>query len=261
MRPTRTALLLGLSLAGLAAVAGTLAVRIATAPPAEVELAGYVSPLANRTSNQRHNARLAARALDGWVIGPHGLFSFNRAVGSWSFDRGYRKAPVSYDGELVPSFGGGVCQASSTLYNAALLAGMEVVERHRHSVAPGYVPPGRDAAVAQVDVDLRFRNPYPWPVRIHTSCQGDQLVVRMTGAQRPAERVALTSRILAVRRPQRLTRDMPTGSSRSYLRSPGAPGYRVVVYRVASRDGSEVSRERISEDTYRAMDRIVALGR
>lgn len=250
----------GATLAALAAVVGLLAFRITSAPPEEVELAGYVTPLGSRTANQRHNARLAARAIDGWVVAPHGLFSFNRAVGSWSFDRGYRKAPVSYDGELVPSFGGGVCQTSTTLYNAALLAGMQVLERHRHSVAPGYVPPGRDAAVAQVAVDLRFRNPYPWPVRIRTSAEGERLVVRLMGAERPADQVALTSRILSVRQPRRLTRGMPEGAGRSYLRSPGAPGYRVAVYRLVTRSGAEVRRERISEDTYRAMDRIVAMG-
>src|SRR5215217_4730092 len=92
----------------LAAVVGGLFGWIALLPPAEVEIAGYATSLNGRTRNQRHNAQLAANSLDGAVIPAGSLFSFNTAVKSWSADQGYRKAPVSYDGELVPAFGGGV---------------------------------------------------------------------------------------------------------------------------------------------------------
>src|SRR3989337_693852 len=119
------------------------------------------------------------KAVDGKVLQAGAEFSFNRTVGSWSADRGYVKAPVSYDGELIPSWGGGVCQVSSTLYNAALLAGLEILERHRHRFPARYVPPGQDAAVAQLDIDLRFRNPYRWPVRIEAEAEGDEVICRI----------------------------------------------------------------------------------
>jgi vancomycin resistance protein YoaR len=90
--------------------------------------------------SQRHNARKAALSLDNQTIAPGATFSFNKVVKSWSWDQGYVKAPVSYDGELIPAYGGGVCQASTTLYNAVLLAGLPIVERHSHVFTPHYVP-------------------------------------------------------------------------------------------------------------------------
>src|SRR5438034_768143 len=116
--------------AAFTALAGLLAVLFAnlSGPPArEIEIGGYATSLEGRTDSQRFNARKAAEALDGTVIGPGAVFSFNKVVKSWSFDQGFLKAPVSYDGELVRAYGGGVYQASTTLYNAALLAGLPIV--------------------------------------------------------------------------------------------------------------------------------------
>ena len=133
--------------------------RLLGAPNPQIEMAGYATTLQGAHRGQKHNARLAAEAINGKVIAPGEVFSFNRAVKSWTVDQGYVKAPVSFDGELVRAFGGGVCQTSTTLYNAALLAGCTVVERHPHSFRPLYCPPGRDAAVAYPGVDLRIKNP------------------------------------------------------------------------------------------------------
>lgn len=246
----------------LAGMGGMLFFRLSAPPRREVELAGYATNLKGRTTSQRHNARLAAEALDGKTIAPGAVFSFNRTVKSWSEDQGYVKAPVSYDGELVKAYGGGVCQTSTTLYNAALLAGLPIVERHSHVFAPHYVPPGRDAAVAQYTVDLRFRNPYPWPIRIRAAAEGDRLDIRLYGAERPATSVQVVADVLSASRPARLTRVVyrPTSvAGRAFLRNPGATGYRVVTYRVFSRNGREVRRERLADDSYEAMDRIVQL--
>ncbi len=226
----------------------------------EVEIAGYATSLEGRTASQRTNARKAARALNGVLIGPGATFSFNRVVKSWSFDQGFLKAPVSYDGELVRAYGGGVCQTSTTLYNAALLAGLPIIERHSHVFAPHYVPPGRDAAVAQKVVDLQFRNPYLWPIRIRSTISRDRMEIRLYGAERPREAVDIDSEVLDSVEPQRLTRVVyrPGGTSgRSYLRNPGAVGYRVVTYRVVSFGSREIRRERLADDTYQAMNRVI----
>src|SRR5687768_9796154 len=86
-----------LAIALLLALGGALFARLAGAPAGQVELAGYATSLRHRTVNQRHNARLAAQRLDGKVVPPRGVFSFNQAVESWSIDQGYVKAPVSFD--------------------------------------------------------------------------------------------------------------------------------------------------------------------
>ena len=228
--------------------------------PREVELAGFATSLEGRTDSQRINARKAADALDGKVVGPGAVFSFNKIVKSWSFDQGFLKAPVSYDGELVRAYGGGVCQTSTTLYTAALLAGLPILERHSHVFVPHYVPPGRDAAVAQQTIDLRFRNPYPWPIRIRSVGERDRIAIRILGARLPRHNFDIETNVLNSITPQRLTRVVyrPGGTAgRAYLRNPGAVGCRVVTYRVALDGATEVRRERLSDDTYEAMNRIV----
>jgi vancomycin resistance protein VanW len=254
----------------LVALGGTLFARLATAPTGPVEIAGYATSLKGRTASQRHNARLSAQALDGWVIAPGAVFSFNRAVKSWSVDQGYVKAPVSFDGELVRAYGGGVCQTSTTLYNAALLAGLPILERHPHVFRPQYIAPGRDAAVAYPGVDLRFKNPHSWPLRIRAEAHGDTLTVRLLGSEPLATTVQVTNEVLSTSPPARLTRvirsrpsingsHLNTTSTHAYLRSAGAAGFRVVTYRVFSQGSHELRRERLADDSYPAMNRIIAL--
>jgi vancomycin resistance protein YoaR len=243
-------------------VGALLAVQLATGAPAEVEIAGYSTMLTGRSANQRHNAGLAAGSLNGVSIAPGGDLSFNKTVRSWTADRGYVKAPVSYDGELIRAFGGGVCQTSTTFYNAALLAGLTILERHAHVFAPSYVSPGRDAAVAQYDIDLRVRNHYPWPIRIRTRVAGERLEVRLLGRMPVPETAEVTANVLSTTSPARLTlavEEAAGGMSPAAVRSPGATGYRVVTYRTFWRDGRALRHELLSDDTYAAMNRIVML--
>lgn len=172
-----------LRVASLVALALLVCAGIAVArlPEAGETLGSYGTSLRERARSQRVNVRRAARALDGVTLAPGETFSFNRRVGPWNAAAGYRKAPVSFDGELMASYGGGVCQTSTTLYNAALIAGLQVVERHRHIRPPTYVAPGRDAAVAMPGIDLRLRNPYPFPVRLKSRVVGESLLVAVTG--------------------------------------------------------------------------------
>jgi vancomycin resistance protein YoaR len=243
-------------------VGACMCLELGAPGPSSVPLSGYATSLTGRTHSQRFNAVRAASALNGKVILPGAEFSFNKTVKSWSLDRGYEKAPVSYDGELVKAYGGGVCQTSTTLYNAALLAGLEIVERHPHVFAPHYVPPGRDAAVAQYNVDLRLKNPYQWPVTLHTAANEDRLEVRITGLQKPEQEVHIDSEVLSRTEPERLTRVVYVTThrtGRTFIRNPGSRGYRVCTYRVFYRDGHEVRREMLGDDTYESMNRIVQM--
>jgi vancomycin resistance protein YoaR len=195
---------------------------------------------------------LALERLVGVEIPAGGAFSFNERVGTFSRDAGYRKAPVSYNGQLIDDWGGGVCQTSTTLYNAALLAGMQILERNRHRFQPSYVPPGRDAAVAFSNIDLRFRNPHPFPVRIEGEVHGGRLQVRLVGPQAPAVRPEVISDVHEVREPQIFTLGGPGGRRR--VRNTGKAGFEVSVYRITGN-----RRERISHDNYPAMNRVVEI--
>ena len=228
-------------------------------PPPEVQLSAFATRLEGRSKAQRHNAELAAHSLNGVVIKPGTIFSFNQSVRGWSAERGFVRAPVSFDGELVAAFGGGVCQTSTTLYNAALLAGLSIRERHHHVFAPHYITPGRDAAVAYPNLDLRLSNPYPFPVRVRSEINDGQLRVELWGKQIPSMQFSLISRILSKASPEPVARHFPGHSGTpTFMRSSGATGYRVVTYRVVTeKTGHKEHRERLSDDSYPAMPEVI----
>lgn len=239
-------------LAALGLVAWTIA-----QPPGWRSIASYGTSLSGRTDAQIHNLEIAIRSIDGKVLPPKGEFSFNRTVGSWTAQRGYVKAPVSFDGELIPAWGGGVCQASSTLYNAALLAGLDILERHRHRFSAKYVPPGQDAAVAQYDIDLRLRNPYNWPVKIEARFAGGRVVCRILSQRPIGKQIAIEREISQITAPSEVIKATGNGSSgRIRIINHGQPGMRVVIYRRITQ-GTHSSRVLISENTYPPMNRLI----
>lgn len=108
--------------------------------------------------NRSHNIRISAEAISGCYIKPGDMFSYNQATGSRSKEKGYKEAPVIVNGKLEPGTGGGVCQVSTTLFNAVMLAGLEVTSRSSHFSPVSYAPEGRDATVAEGIIDFCFRN-------------------------------------------------------------------------------------------------------
>ncbi len=146
---------------------------------------------------------------------------------------------------------GGVCQASTTLYNAALLAGLPIIERHRHQWPTNYAPPGQDAAVAYPGIDLRFRNSLDSPVRISARVAGESVVVKLYSRQ-PAPRVRLEREVLAVLPAALVIRPDAQTAPRPSVR--GEPGCEVALYRVFA--GSQ-RRELISRDTYAPRNRVI----
>lgn len=237
-------------LGALVALVSLAALGLLVGRPNEVVVAHYATPLDGRTRSQRHNADLALGRLNGTIVAPGQTFSFNARVGSFSRDQGYRKAPVSYNGQLVDSWGGGVCQTSTTLYNAALLAGMQIVERNRHRFAPSYVEPGRDAAVAFNTIDLKFRNPYDFPVRIGSTDKNGRVDVQILAPRPLPASPVVMSKIVQVHDPAVFL----IGDRQDYgrLRNSGKAGFEVNVYRITGD-----KKELISADSYPAMNRIV----
>jgi vancomycin resistance protein VanW len=233
----------------LALLGAGLAVAL-LARPGEVCLGGYTTSLAGRTRSQRHNSALALDKLVGAVIKPGETFSFNKCVGSFSRDEGYRRAPVSYNGQLIDSWGGGVCQTSTTLYNAALLGGMDIVERNRHRFAPSYIPPGRDAAVAFSAIDLKFRNPHPYPVRILGVIEGDRLTIGIYGPEKLKEKPRIVEKVREPLEPTTYT--IGHEGPRARVRNSGKEGFQVAVYRLVGN-----TRELISNDAYPSMGRVI----
>lgn len=144
------------------------------------KLCAYTTYFNEKEGGRCENIRLAARRLDGIALQPYGEFSFNGAVGSRTKENGYQEAKVISQGAFVVGVGGGVCQVSTTLYNAALLSGLTVLEYHPHSLRVGYVPPSRDAMVSAYS-DLRLYNPHSETVYISAEVGKDWLRFTLYG--------------------------------------------------------------------------------
>ena len=171
------------------------------------------------------NIVLAAGHLNGILIRSGQGFSFNEAVGQRTASAGYRTAGVILDGRMAQDVGGGVCQVSTTLYNAILLAGLTSTERSPHSFPSSYCPPGRDATVADGLLDFRFMNPLPHNVYLISATYGNTLAVYVLGT-----RADLNGNTIKIEN---------SGSA-----------MRPVIYRVYERDGQVVEREYLHTDAY-----------
>lgn len=127
------------------------------------------------------NIRLSLAAINNSVVLPGEVFSFNGTVGERTVEKGYRNAPIILGEAVVPGVGGGICQSSTTLYNAVRLAGLEIVERRIHSIAPSYIKHGLDAAVAWPYTDFKFKNDSQTPVIVKAEIQGWRVRVWILG--------------------------------------------------------------------------------
>ncbi|ASJ53526.1 vancomycin resistance protein [Brevibacillus formosus] len=145
----------------------------------EEEVLGfYYSSMKNSTDARKHNIKQALSKIHSEKIKPQQVFSFNEIVGNSNLpEDGWQQAGVIQNGQLVDDYGGGICQVSSTLYNAAAEAGMTMVERHNHSKSVGYVPVGQDATVAYGYMDFKFTNLYDFPVKIKAKSYDDEHIV------------------------------------------------------------------------------------
>jgi len=148
-----------------------------------VEIGSATTPLLDRSKTRINNIKVACENLNNLEIKPGEEFSFNGELGKRTKAKGYKKAPVIIRTEDGPKkgygTGGGICQVSSTLFNAVDNAGLKVTERHSHSRRVGYVEKGRDAAVVYGKKDFKFVNTRPNPVTIKTYLEEDSLTIKI----------------------------------------------------------------------------------
>ncbi|WP_159439882.1 VanW family protein [Bacillus sinesaloumensis] len=148
----------------------------------EVALGSFTTYFNASVEGRTFNIKKSADAINDIVLGPGDQFSFNTVVGNASKDNGYALSTVIVNKEFVPGYGGGVCQTSSTLYNAVVKAGLEIVQIHHHSKPVGYVPLGHDATVAYPYLDFKFANNRPYPVVLKSYVKGGSLQVEVRSA-------------------------------------------------------------------------------
>ena len=143
----------------------------------EVKIASYTTYFNSSEAGRSKNIELSAKALNNIIVGSGDIFSFNTMVGRRSEERGYQPAREIINGELVMGIGGGICQTSSTLFNALDQLPVTMVERHHHSLSVGYVPKGRDATVSYGALDFRFQNTSGVPFLIKSAYRNGALTV------------------------------------------------------------------------------------
>lgn len=225
------------------------------------KLAAYQTRFDPLNQNRSGNIRLAAQALDGYLLPPGGTFSFNAVVGPRTVDTGYSEAIVIENGQFVPGIGGGVCQVSSTLYNVALRAGLKVIERHRHSLPVGYVAPGTDATVAYGFIDLEFLNNTPGYLLLKASVDKGELTMKIFGFAEDLPVVQIIPRVEEVIPPPVIKKEDPTlPEGKTLFEKEGKKGYKVKVIRSFLKNGQVVKSEIISRDLYPAQPQVVRVG-
>ena len=206
------------------------------------------------------NIALAASRINGTVLQPGEIFSYNQVVGPRSGRAGFRMAPVISHGELVPGIGGGVCQVSSTLYNAVLLSDLKIVHRSHHAFPVHYLPAGRDATVVYGAIDFQFQNNTLAPIYVAGSGARGRLSFRIYGKRVPGREVSIElAHHTTQPAPMEIERDPALRAGRRIVEDKGHRGHRVTVYRVV-RENGVVQRELISRDRYRAFPTIVRVG-
>lgn len=210
-------------------------------------------------TNRATNLEIAASKINGTVIAPGEVFSFNKVVGERTAKNGFKEAIIYSDGELDYGIGGGICQISSNLYYVALLANLEIVERKNHSMTVSYLPVGCDATVSYGSVDFKFRNSRSYPIKIVATVNTGIITISICGVKEEDEYdvdiVVETTQKDDFETVYEKSASVPVGTE--VVKQSGKYGYKCSTYRVLYKNGIAVSKTLLSTDTYRPQKRII----
>lgn len=209
------------------------------------------------------NLAIACKKLNGQVIQPGEVFSYNKALGKRSVENGYKEAAVYVNGGVENGLGGGICQISSTLYNTVLFANLGIVERHQHSFTTSYVDPGRDATVVYGALDFKFKNTRKYPVKLEAYIKSGVATVSMYGIKEDVEyNVKVVSTVTeTIPCPVEKTEDATMAEGVEKVISKGTNGCRSIAYKyVYDMAGNLVSKTQLSADYYGTIAKKVKVG-
>ena len=212
--------------------------------------------------NRSNNLSIAASKINGTVLMPGETFSYNKVVGARTIEAGYKEAGAYAGGGVVQSVGGGICQISSTVYNTALLANLEIVDRSNHQFETSYVAASRDATVSWGYLDFKFKNNRTYPIKITASAKNGVAKVSIYGIKEETEyEVVIQSRILSyIPYSVKYIEDGSLAQGKEVVEQSGHNGCKSEAYRILKLNGQVVSKTLLSRDTYDPMQRIVRRG-
>lgn len=199
------------------------------------------------------------------LLKPGQEYSFNDITGEKTIANGYKVAPVIESGKLIPGVGGGVCQTSSTIFNTALLAGMEITVRRSHTIPSDYVDMGRDATVydGNPGQDFKFKNPFKHPVFIKNYVKGSSIVSEIYGSKEDLQNIAISTEMIGSygRGGNKVVNDPSLAPGAKVVEKYSRPGYTVVTYRIfKDKNGKVIKTENIGESHYPAQQGLVRVG-
>ncbi|MBR4082394.1 MAG: VanW family protein [Clostridia bacterium] len=212
-------------------------------------------------ANRNTNVQLSAAAINGRTVLPGEIFSFNAATGQRTAEKGYKEATAISGGQNVPEIGGGVCQTSSTLFNAVARANLEIINRSPHAWPSSYVEKGMDATVNWPNLDFKFRNNTDWPVFIIASYANRKVTVELYGCGLgDGVTIDLESKVLKTLNPPDEIKyvqnpNLPAGTKKNTVKA--RTGYVVETYKVWYQNGKEFKRETLFTSTYKAYQETV----
>ena len=208
------------------------------------------------------NLRLACEKLNGKVIMPGETFSYNKTLGPRTVAAGYKNGKVYENGKVVDGIGGGICQISSTLYNAVLMANLEIVERRNHQFVTSYVGAGRDATVVYGVTDFQFKNTRTYPIRLVASSKNGVATVSIFGIKEENEYTFefRTNQVSTIPFTTQYIEDSTLEAGKEVVEQKGTNGLITETYIIKKLNGKVVSTKLLSKDTYSAMTRIVRKG-
>jgi len=234
-------------------------------------LSRFTTPILSTDPGREHNLKMGVATINNQVLEPEKVFSFNQRSGPYTEELGWRTAKNSMvvGSELIDSIGGGVCQITATLYNAALLADLVIEERHPHNLSPKYVEPGRDAAVwYEGDLDLVFRNDKNFTLIIKSWIEDKKVKVEIWGkgpeakAWKNKHQVVLQLEKEGIIPYQRVEiKDENLAEGKKYVEIQGTPGYnKVALRRIVNKEGQVEKNEVISVDKYSPLQEKIKIG-
>lgn len=212
--------------------------------------------------NRSTNLELACEKINDVIVLPGETFSYNKTLGERSKAAGYKTAKVYENGEVVDGIGGGICQISSTVYNAVLKANLEIVERRNHQFITSYVEEGRDATVAYGVTDFKFKNSRKYAIKIKASASNGVATIEIFGIKEEVEyQISFdTKTISTIPYTVKYIDDNTLKTGTEVVKQKGANGIVTETYLIKSLNGQVVSNTLLSKDTYSAMQRIVLRG-
>ena len=234
-----------------------------TAELCKDKLASYTTYFPAGVYPRSNNLKIALSYMDGVVVMPGETYSYNQNIGDTTASKGYQPAATFKGGTTVNEMGGGICQTVSTLYNVALMANLEIVERHQHGLPVGYVPPSRDATVYSPVLDFKFKNNRETPVKIVTSFSfGGSLNVTLYGTKQDNDpEVILTQNVTSqIPFSTKYIYDESMADGEQVVVSAGVNGYTSESYITKKLNGRTISSELLSRDLYNAQQQVVKVG-